>query len=77
MDKSGKAEGMFHDSFNRQLDRGEEAKAQAAAAEQAALKHALDERRLQLQRLTLVQRFVRPRRDTRATRALRLKGRVT
>lgn len=46
MDKSGKAEGMFHDSFNRQLDRGEAAKAQAAAAEQAALKHALDERRV-------------------------------
>ena len=46
MDKSGKAEGMFHDSFNRQLDRGEEAKAQAAAAEQAALKHALDERKV-------------------------------
>ena len=46
MDKSGKAEGMFHDSFNRQLDRGEEAKAQAAAAEQAAFKNALDERRV-------------------------------
>lgn len=46
MDKSGKAEGMFHDSFNRQLDRGEESKAQAAAAEQAALKHALDERKV-------------------------------
>lgn len=46
MDKSGKAEGMFHDSFNRQLDRGEAAKAQAAAAEQAALKHALDERKV-------------------------------
>lgn len=46
MDKSGKAEGMFHDSFNRQLDRGEEAKAQAAAAEQAALKHALEERKV-------------------------------
>ena len=46
LDKSGKAEGMFHDSFNRQLDRGEAAKAQAAAAEQAALKHALEERKV-------------------------------
>ena len=46
MDKSGRAEGMFSDSFNRQLDRNEEAKAQAAAAEQAALKYALDERKV-------------------------------
>src|SRR5690606_18338678 len=37
LDKSGKSADMFHDSFNRQLDRNEEAKERAAAAEQAAL----------------------------------------
>ena len=46
MDESGKAGDLFHDSFNRQLDRNEDVKERAAAAEQAAAKNALDERRV-------------------------------
>lgn len=46
MDESGKAGDLFHESFNRQLDRNDAAKEREAAAEQAALKHALDERRV-------------------------------
>lgn len=46
MDKSGKAGDMFHESFNRQLDRNEEVRAREAAAEQAAFKNALEDRKV-------------------------------
>ena len=73
MDKSGKAEGMFHDSFNRQLDRGEEAKAQAAAAEQAALKYALDERKVSATEADIGSK-VEDREETRGLTKLKTEG---
>lgn len=73
MDKSGKAEGMFSESFNRQLDRNEEAKAQAAASEQAALKYALDERKVAATEVDIGSKVV-DREETRGITKIKTEG---